>query len=317
MKRSIQISLLLILIVVIAGTLFFVLYGNNTTTLDNKQYFKVDSAKVTEVKNLPQPKLDVYIPLRDQYSNSKHATALQTLRGQGDNAKPTCFNCHSAEYRLAPDNAKPEISKLTTSISCGVCHQLNDKYDYTLRLPADKLCVNCHTNGSNLKPGQAAHHPQKEMFLGSGALGVADIPSTKYKDGITCVDCHMANQNHSFKALIPSKAIQQKVASACMMCHADKTEKDFAQKVDGIQKQIGDKVKLFNQQLETLKTSLEAAKKAGKNVDEAQKAYDQAYTNTKFVESDKSNGVHNLEYAQEILNNVQIKLDYANKALNK
>lgn len=318
MKRSVQIYLLIICLVVIAGVLFFVLRSNNSTTVDNKEYFKVDSAKVKEVQNSPQPKLDVYVPLRDQYSNSKHAKSLKTLRDQGDKAKPMCFNCHSAEYRNAPDNDKPDPSKLTTSITCGVCHQLNDKYDFTLKLPAEQMCINCHTDTyPTLKPGQDVPHAQREMFLGTGALGVPDMPSTKYKAGVTCIDCHMANQNHNLKALVPSKAIQQKEASACMMCHADKTETEFAQKVDEIQKQIGDTVKHLNQQLDTLKASLAAAKKAGKNVDQAQKDYDIAYTNTKFVQGDRSSGVHNLEYAQAILQDAQSKLDDADKLLNK
>jgi len=280
----------------------FVLTGCAKQGTETANPFKVAAGKVAEVKSSPQDQIDVYVPLRDQYAGSKHAKALEELKNYKDQAhvQPLCFNCHSAQYRLAPENAKPDVKQLSTSINCIVCHELTLS-DFRLRNTPLETCTQCHSGGEAIKPGGAVKHPQKEMFEGKGALEVANKPSTKFNAGLTCIECHMPNQSHTFEALTPAKSLEKKVGSACMMCHTKITPKEFADKVDQLQQQTDSTIKALKVDLDGLSTALKAGKQAGRNLDEAQKAYDVAFTNVSFVENDGSKGVHNTDYAKDIL----------------
>jgi uncharacterized CHY-type Zn-finger protein len=278
-----------------------------------KETFAVAPGKLTEVKKQDQPKLDVYVPLRDQYAASKHAKALEDLN-KSDHAQDYCYNCHSSEYRLAPQNAKPNVKQLSTSITCNVCHDL-DNSGYRLRTTPLETCTNCHNAVVEIKPGKSVEHPQKEMLMGKGALEVAEMPSNKYKTGLTCIECHMPNQSHTFEALTPQKALDQKVGSACMMCHTNLTQKEFADKVAELQNDIDGNTKQLKNSLEELKVTLETAKSSGRDVTEAQKLYDIAFTNESIVENDGSKGIHNFDYSKAILDVVQKKIAAAKQAL--
>ncbi|HZW82922.1 MAG TPA: ammonia-forming cytochrome c nitrite reductase subunit c552 [Candidatus Deferrimicrobium sp.] len=277
------------------------------------QTFAVAPGKLTEVKKEVQPKLDVYVPLRDQYAASKHAKALEDLN-KSDHAQDYCYNCHSSEYRLAPQDAKPNVKQLSTSITCIVCHDL-DNSDFRLRTTPLETCTNCHTAAVEIKPGIAVQHPQKEMLMGKGALEVPEMPSNKYKTGLTCIECHMPNQSHTFEALTPQKALDQKVGSTCMMCHTKLTQKEFADKVAELQNDIDSNTKQLKKSLEELKVTLDTAKSAGRDVSEAQKLYDVAVTNESFVENDGSKGIHNFEYSKATLDVVQKKITATMQAL--
>ncbi len=302
----------LILALVVAG---LTLTGCGKQVTDWMDPFKVVPGKVTEFKHTPQEQLDVYVPLRDQYLNSKHATALETLNNYKDR-KDSCYNCHSAEYRLAPQDAKPNVKQLSTSITCDVCHEMTVS-DFRLRTTPLETCTQCHNNGGGIKAGQAVHHNQKEMFSGTGAPEVPDKPSTKYNAGLTCVECHMPNQSHTFVALTPAESLLKKVGSACMMCHTKLSTQEFAAKVTEVQNQTETAVNSLKKELDSLQKSIETAKKAGRNMDEAQKYYDVAFTDVSFVDADASKGIHNTEYARDILAVAQNKISAAKQALGK
>jgi hypothetical protein len=128
------------------------------------------------------------------------------------------------------------------------------------------------------------------LLLGvGGAGGVEGKPSAHYSTvENTCVTCHLgsadANANHTF---VP-------VVATCVTCHADATSLD----VNGVQTEIKDKL-----------AKVEAALKAKNMMDkdgviivgdypEAQAA---ALWNYLLVEEDKSEGVHNADYANALL----------------
>jgi hypothetical protein len=187
----------------------------------------------------------------------KHAHALELLKAaMGPNPPAACLKCHSADYIIAPDNAKPTGAQAKYGITCVGCHTPHEKgtakgvwnKDFTPQLRTDSqktLCVTCHNaelGGPNAvaKAGTTVHHPMKEMMNGTGAIDVPQGSPSVHKG--KCVQCHMPpttlsrgdkqlGANHTFKIIEPDVAAGVTPAtsgaltttmpfSACTTCHS-------------------------------------------------------------------------------------------------
>ncbi len=258
----------------------------------------------------------------DQWSLSLHGTG-EAFQGEGYNK--SCAGCHSGggfstmvAAGLTPDKVTDGDTHPSKQ-DCRACHQIHTTYtsaDYALETVKPvamfatsttfdggngNLCANCH-QARRLIPAAAdglvdvnarygPHHgPQSDMLLGVGGAGsVTGTPSPHYstvKD--TCVACHMngsgPDANHTFTPEVGS----------CVACHADAT--DF--NMNGAQTELDAK-------LETLKADLttaglldsEGAIIAGKYPEaQAIALWNYIY----IVVEDKSNGVHNMPYAEAL-----------------
>lgn len=251
-------------------------------------------------KQKQQKKLDIYVSIMEQYATSNHTKSLQTLLKNKALITPNCFSCMSGDYFLAPQNSKPDPKNVKYAITCAVCHELTVN-EFKLRQKPLETCTSCHWNGDNIVPGQIVHHPQKEMFLGIGAIGVPRIPDSKYKAGLTCIECHMPNEAHTFVGKTPAQALKEHTESICIMCHADQSEEEFAKEVTSIQSKIEADLKKLKAGLREDGIKLEKAKKLGRDITVAQQVYNIVLTNVSFVENDKSKGIHNFEYAKKIM----------------
>ncbi|MDQ7095896.1 ammonia-forming cytochrome c nitrite reductase subunit c552 [Desulfosporosinus sp. PR] len=268
----------------------------------------------------PEPKTDIYTPIRQEYDKSVHAQSLKVLNDQkqtpGGHVTNSCYQCHSYEYAIAPDSNKPSIQSLTTSITCGTCHTLDAKGYIAFRNAANptELCSSCHV-ATGIKPGSAVHNSQSNMFKGTGALGIAAMPDKRYTDGISCADCHMPNENHTFVATLPSQALKDKTIASCYLCHATEDEQKFATHVDQIQTDLKNEAKTFDDRLAKDSKKL-AGLTSTPNYNQAKQLTDIVMTNLSFVENDKSWGVHNLDYTKTIMDDIGKKLTQAEQLIN-
>ena len=164
-----------------------------------------------------------------EWKNEGHANSLTVL---GPNPQAECLKCHSADYRNAPDNAKPTGAEAKYAITCTGCHTPHDagtakgvwdsEFDTQLvgnpKNPSD-LCSTCHNGeipeGSTASPGATVHHPMKEMMDGYGAIDVESVPSVHKGK---CIQCHMPptsygrgstqlGGNHTFNIITPETAV--------------------------------------------------------------------------------------------------------------
>jgi hypothetical protein len=185
----------------------------------------------------------------------KHSNALTLLKDAvGPNPPASCLKCHSADYLIAPDGAKPTGAQAQYGVTCVGCHTphvkgtaegvWNKEFTPQLRTDSQKtLCVTCHNGeipeGTTASPGAEIHHPMKEMIDGYGAIDVASFPSAHKGK---CVQCHMPpttlsrgekqlGANHTFKIIMPSVAAAVDPVtsgaltttmpySACTTCHS-------------------------------------------------------------------------------------------------
>lgn len=206
-----------------------------------------------------------------------HSVALKTLTDLGTGSfLNSCLKCHSTDYRIIDEWNKqrglkagdpgyrtlPTITTAKYGITCQACHTTHDKgaspsagvwnqdFDTQLKAPAKQLCVGCHTAELDANPtpgvatpGEAVHHPMKEMMDGTGAIDVPQGSPSVHKG--KCVQCHMpptgygqgvagTAANHVFQIIQPQEAEQATATvsvggvtgpnpmpySACSKCHA-------------------------------------------------------------------------------------------------
>ena len=185
-----------------------------------------------------------------------HNKSLEALKAvMGPNPPAACLECHSADYRIAPDDAKPTGAQAKYGITCVGCHTPHEKgtargiWDeaFTPQLITDgqkTLCVTCHQaelDGKVATAGSTVHHPMKEMMNGTGAIDVPQGSPSVHKG--KCVQCHMPpttlsrgdkqlGANHTFKIIEPATAASVSPVtssstvfntmpfSACTTCHS-------------------------------------------------------------------------------------------------
>ncbi len=208
-----------------------------------------------------------------------------------------------------------------TRIDCRACHNIHTTYtkdDFSLKTVAavplyaltgatfdggkGNLCANCHQSRTAF-PAPAAdgtinvssthwgphHGPQAEMMLGVGGTSdVTGTPSPHYAQVTdTCVACHMGGDaaDHTYT---PNVAY-------CQKCHSGATDFNMDGAVAALQAKIA-----------TLKTALTSAGMLDKTgavvVGKYPAAKAGALWNYLLVAvEDKSNGVHNMPYANALI----------------
>ena len=259
------------------------------------------------------------------YSTSVHATGIAFGIASG---RTPCTGCHTGSGfsdRMAA--GLTDASKFTTlyanptRIDCRTCHNIHTTYtkaDFGLKTNAavpifavqgasydgglGNLCANCHQGLSAIPAAAAdgtikvdsthwgAHHgPESDFLLGvGGSPDVQGTPGPHYKNVTdTCVQCHMGGGdvvNHTFT---PNVAY-------CQKCHAD--AKDF---------DMNGAVTALDAKVATLQTALTAAglldAKGGIVVGSYPAAKASALWNYLLITEDKSHGVHNMPYAEALV----------------
>lgn len=228
---------------------------------------------------------DDHHPTYDEWEKSDHKHALTSLKGSS-HASDTCMECHSADYwydrTLTLDTAQE-------GITCVMCHFAHGStYEHQLRGSAEEMCMECHTD-HGARPPSSPHHSQKEMFGGFGGYewpqgGPYLDSGHTYGVEEKCVTCHMYTKSmeapnpaitgHSWKPNI----------EVCRECH--KGANNF--NIHRAQTKIGN-----------LMTTLKAKLDQQKN--EEAPDYINAKFNHGFVGADASVGVHNYDYARQLL----------------
>jgi len=280
-----------------------------------------------------------------------HGNALNTIKAFIPASvidKGKCLECHSTDYRMSPDNAKPTAAQAKWGITCATCHDphakgaqasvWNKDRNPQLVAPRQVLCVECHNAelgpSGIAKPGSEVHHPMKEMMNGTGAIDVPQGSPSVHKG--KCVQCHMVPTgyeyngaagsagNHTFKIITPESAASQETTtatgvqampySACTTCHSrpnDPAATWLQETLDNRQEAM----KSWDAQVTKALTA--AAKRLGfkstaaantainkkpmRKWTKGQMAFQKAFTNQKYIESEGSWGIHNWDYARTVI----------------
>ena len=184
----------------------------------------------------------------------------------------------------------------------GLIHRAQSKSDRM------NMCLVCHaenegSSAPQLADCQTCHQAQYDMNLGKGAKEVAGDESLMWAADVTCDGCHTGAQSGQFRP----------TSETCANCH----EEDYVGIFNdwaGETKSRMEELKLIRSEVELL---LKEADKRKRTTTDAWKRYEKALYNFRLVRNDGTNGVHNNEYANAILDSVAADFREIQKGLNE
>ncbi len=170
-------------------------------------------------------------------------------------------------------------------ITCVACHNPHQsEHPHQLVMDPHEICDTCHT--------------QKAVVQGKGAKGIEETRSLH--TAISCVECHMTEKNHFMRVLRPDDPnLAEGRTDTCSSCHEVKDRKIRAE-------QIQDWEAWYRETLEPVQADMRIIDDAIKNNPnvlnaELREKLADTKANLSIIEQDGSDGVHNLDYALEIM----------------
>ena len=192
-------------------------------------------------------------------------------------------------------------------IECSDCHtpirhEIGPILTFT-HFPA--ICDKCHSVEMHLGP--------RELYRGSGGIGVPDSPSLMFTTNVDCIACHRRAEE-SQAALHTTQYFEKAIGEACVDCHGegfDETLKTWKTLLSKKENETNQRV--FNVQ----KTLYDYEKTSGNTpaFKKGQNLLNEARHNYNFVLLGK--GVHNVEYAFKLFNAANNKTEQALAAIDK
>jgi predicted CXXCH cytochrome family protein len=244
-------------------------------------------------------------PQFPEWEQSAHANSLKEDGGLSG-IDPECQECHVSQAVVSRFEGKVMgVGEEPQPVDCQTCHDPHGSdHDFQLRFEAAELCEKCH-NTEGAKIGGAESHPQAEMFEGS----------IMQKIGMSCYDCHRFVKvyeseiypritGHTFEPR-PEQCVSND-------CHPGKNVEWAKTAVRLEQTEITAMLEEAEHDVETVDSVLlkmypswdgskESVGDAPPAVLEAVDKYHQAKFNFEFVKQDRSNGVHNRQKAEHML----------------
>ena len=242
-------------------------------------------------------------------ANNKTEQALAALdksyKPKEFKTEMTCTTlCHvGMEKRTVPFNDikfSHENHVTRSRLKCSDCHSPRENHGKTFQ----KNCADCH-HGKGIKKVKCedCHVSVKRLVQGKGAVGVKERPSNKL-DVVECIDCHRgvtAKKKDTFDA----------IKSRCIECHDQSYGEMLVQwkaTAEGLLKQVSPKIDSVREEIGRIELRRGHTFVYRKLFGEAEFNYNLAK---------KGNGVHNLEYTEDLLEFANNRLDEALKQLAK
>lgn len=161
------------------------------------------------------------------------------------------------------------------------------------------FCLTCHADAGEGAPQMndcdVCHETQLSMNAGIGIYELAPVPSAMYGSAdahMTCTDCHTG----------VTKGVYRPSSATCADCHEDEAYKELFNEWAETTKA---RVKILKEMRVEVEAALLDADAAKRNTAEVWITYEAALRNLKFVRNDGTNGVHNNEYTNVILDSVE------------
>ena len=173
----------------------------------------------------------------------------------------------------------------TGPISCVACHSPHHSdHPFQLTMKPEELCAECHF--------------QRAVQKGIGAKGIEETRSLHTPS--PCFSCHMTEANHLMKVLRPDDPdLEESRTDSCSDCHEVKIRKMRADQIQDWEAWYKETMDPIQADLKTVEAAL---KKKPKLLNAELKAkLDDIKSNLSIIIEDGSGGVHNLDYALEIM----------------
>ena len=161
-----------------------------------------------------------------------------------------------------------------------------------------KICAGCH-HGTGIKNVKCedCHVNVRRLIQGKGGIGVKERPSNKL-DVVECVDCHQS-------VLAKKKGTFDAIKKRCIACH----DQSYGEMVVQWRATSENMLKELEPKLAQVKEEIDRIDRRGGHTFVYRKLYGEAELNYNLAKNGK--GVHNLEYAEELFESANHRLDEA------
>ncbi|OGP98332.1 MAG: hypothetical protein A2026_10735 [Deltaproteobacteria bacterium RBG_19FT_COMBO_46_12] len=235
---------------------------------------------------------------------------LSVVQGDGHVPEGKCVECHNEPVILSTKYTSQVMHKKHVTdhkIECSKCHtplrhEIGSILTFT-RSPT--ICDKCHSK--EMHPGP------RELYRGSGGIGVPDSPSLMFTTNIDCIACHRKGEE-SQAALHTTKYAEKAIGEACVDCHGegyDETLKHWKVLLSKAENESNQRI--FN--VQKVLYDFEKTRGGAADFKKAQNLLNEARHNYSFVLLGK--GVHNIEYSFKLLNAANNKTEQALAAIDK
>jgi nitrate/TMAO reductase-like tetraheme cytochrome c subunit len=235
---------------------------------------------------------------------------LNVVQGDGHIPDGKCLECHNEPQLLNTKYASPFLHKKHVTdhkIECSSCHTpIRHEIGQIPTLTHFQAnCDKCHTKEVHLGP--------RDLYRGSGGIGVPDSPSLMFTTNVDCVACHRKGEE-SKAALYTTKYEERAISEACVDCHGegfDETLKQWKALMTKAENETNQRI--FN--VQQMLFDVEKAKGGTPAFKKAQNLLNEARHNYSLVLLGK--GTHNVEYAFKLLNAANHRTELALAAMDK
>ena len=130
---------------------------------------------------------------------------VRITRGDADVDPDRCNDCHNEHLEGYNNFALIHDTHVSErGISCFRCHGEIEHGSVEFISVLDVQCQNCHTE---------LHSEQKQLYMGVGGRGLADVPSRMFAARVGCEGCHTSGQGPAQSESLESKR------QSCARCH--------------------------------------------------------------------------------------------------
>jgi nitrate/TMAO reductase-like tetraheme cytochrome c subunit len=237
---------------------------------------------------------------------------LSVVQGDGHVPEGKCVQCHNEPVLLSTKYTSQFMHKKHVTdhkIECVNCHTplRHEIGQIPTMTHTPSNCDKCHSKEMHLGP--------RELYRGTGGIGVPDSPSLMFTTNVDCIACHRKGEE-SQAALHTTKYVESErvIGEACVDCHGegfDDTLKRWKTLLSQAENESNQKI--FG--VQTILYEFEKTNGATRAFKKAQNLLNEARHNYSFVLLGK--GVHNIEYAFKLLNAANNKTVQALAAINK
>jgi len=229
---------------------------------------------------------------------------LDSVQGTGDVPKQVCVECHDAPEKMEKYSDSTFMHNWHVTqrkVECFRCH--NEIRHGLLPEPYEEhtSCAGCHSPG---------HFAPRDMLEGRGGKGIEGTPSKHFLANVDCVACHefSAETHDGHPVSVSSYEAGEK---ACIACHGTAMEGMLETWWSGVSETLAEAKAALAKTREEYKT----LDPGDPQESQASALLEEAQHNCEFVE--KGRGVHNPEYALELLDRAMNDTTEAARILNR
>jgi nitrate/TMAO reductase-like tetraheme cytochrome c subunit len=223
-----------------------------------------------------------------------------SVRGDGAVPKQFCWNCHNQEKQIARISETRFMHQTHVSdhkVECSSCH-IQIEHNLTAGVPRDvRTTLASHATLDSASCGtchEQTHGGPAELYRGTGARGVPDMPSPMYRAQVDCIACHKAKKESSASAEVVGQTFVA-IQDSCNYCHGNKYEAALETWRGSISGQLASAQAEYDQ----AQAALSSAAISPYDKLQVDRLLDDAAHNIRLVRL--GHGVHNVNYATAAL----------------